>query len=302
MPSAKKHTYPYDDPGCKMGPKAIRNLYRVLRPEEDPRVGLMPKDLTSTKTHELHVSHGSRTKTRFISTTKDPRVAERWLCKAGAPDSKIVRIKVDEPLRQRLIDVSCGQNLNGVMAKNFANSSKEVIVDGSIPAKNITVLRDSRPDSGQCEENETRWQQAVKDAKKQRTGLGNMPVTRRKPVCRHNISMQALRDKAETQHGGAIFAAPLAALAAGAAPIAKTVAITYGFTVALRTLLQAVQVLQNMPEEDQVLYLKAYLQHFFTRDNLLSKPFQSMLSTYIIGKVTGLQASTIKRAVGEAAL
>jgi len=155
----------YDDPACNVGPQGINTLYRVLRPEEEPDKGLVPKNEADTRSHELHVSHGSRTKTRFISTTKDKDLAERWLCKAGAPDSKIVKIKVDQPLRDRLIDVSCGQNLSGVMAKNFALSSKEVIVDGRIPAKNMQVIHTKRPSDSACADIEKEHNK-TKDAKR----------------------------------------------------------------------------------------------------------------------------------------
>ena len=115
-------------------------VYRVIRPDEDPAAGLTAKNPDANWSPTGHVNNGSRpgAASQFISTTRDPAVAEKW---SAATGNRIVSIDLSK-VNGDVLDLSTAAGrdtyLNGVMAKNFAGSSSEVLVKGSIPPEAIS--------------------------------------------------------------------------------------------------------------------------------------------------------------------
>ncbi len=129
---------------------ALKNLitpknyvFRVIRPDESVKLGLFAKNPSATYTIEGHVLNGSRTdfKSQFISTTKDLKVAKIWGNKTG---NQIVKIDM-KYIKGKVYDLSTKQGqkiyLKGNTAKNFANKSKEVLIEGSVPAKGVKSVK-----------------------------------------------------------------------------------------------------------------------------------------------------------------
>ena len=135
----------YDDPVCE-NVMNIKTLYRVIRADEDIKNGLHPKDVSQQRTHMSHIIHGSKKgyTSQFISTTKDKSVAERYHC-LDKRKTRIVKIDASSLARQgRLYDYSCGKNLRGPMPIGYARRSKDVLVNGSIPASLISTYKPTR--------------------------------------------------------------------------------------------------------------------------------------------------------------
>lgn len=121
-----------------------RFLYRVIRPDENPAKGLFPRNPNATYLPEGHIVNGSRRDfkgSQYISTTTDPRVAEKWAEKTG---NRIVEIQRDR-VQGTIIDLSTDRgrsaHLRGTTARNFARSSSEVLIDGMVPAQAIRPYR-----------------------------------------------------------------------------------------------------------------------------------------------------------------
>jgi hypothetical protein len=143
----------------------IKKVYRVIRPEEDPSVGIFPKDPNGTKTIGSHVGAGSNKgyTSQFISTTLSLEVAMYHACKSGK-GARIVEIDVTQVGGQKA-DLSCGTHpdLPGATAGNFAISSQEVLLEGTIPPGALNVVyTDPNPRAGS--ESKCKKQKAAKDA------------------------------------------------------------------------------------------------------------------------------------------
>lgn len=192
------YTPTYDDPACRRGVQGIHTLYRVLRENEDPTKGLFPKAPFAHHSPQQHVAFGSWTPTQFISTSKDPESALRWICKARNPNGrKVVKIHVNPELRSRLVDLSCGQNLTGVTARNFAKSAKEVLIEGPVPPELIEVMVSHRPSLPECGDIETNYKahQQLKNGYIRMHHSGGGFIHQRGNRARHLVSGEGFWDK-----------------------------------------------------------------------------------------------------------
>lgn len=104
--------------------------------------GLIAKNPTRGMTIEGHIISGSRNKgSQFISTTTDINVANKYANRDGC---RIVEINLNKlPNNVNIYDLStvAGRNtyLRGIMSKNFAAKSREVLLEGYIPSEAISL-------------------------------------------------------------------------------------------------------------------------------------------------------------------
>ena len=115
-------------------------VYRVLRPDEDPLLGLFGKDPRNIKTVAGHITSGSRTGSQFISATKDLAVARKWAEKTG---NRIVEIDLSKA-GCGAVDVSSSEGLEQLgnqFSRKLAQGSKEVLFDAPVPAEDIRLIR-----------------------------------------------------------------------------------------------------------------------------------------------------------------
>jgi hypothetical protein len=119
-------------------------VFRVLRPEEDPAAGLFPKDPSSTRSLDYHVRYGSGpgVRTRFISTTALRQVAVKWATKDGRRIAVIDLSKVQGGVYDLTIAANRRRYLTNPVARNFAQASAEVVIEGTIPADAIVLVYD----------------------------------------------------------------------------------------------------------------------------------------------------------------
>jgi RHS repeat-associated protein len=114
-------------------------VYRALRADENPAVGLFAKDMAGTRSMRDHVRLGSGEgfESQFISTTRDQSVAIDKYAKGDA--SRVVRIDLKK-LVTPYYDVSGG--LPGAKpadpTNNFARADKEVLIYQYVPPTAIT--------------------------------------------------------------------------------------------------------------------------------------------------------------------
>lgn len=112
-------------------------VFRVIRDDENPAIGLFPKDPTAPKDPAYHVRYGSKpnVKTPYISVTKSRDIALKWATKDGKRVVQIDPSKVDSKLINPLDYIKSNNP-----AFNYANSSQELLFDGPIPSKAISPL------------------------------------------------------------------------------------------------------------------------------------------------------------------
>jgi uncharacterized protein RhaS with RHS repeats len=114
-------------------------VYRVIRQDENPALGVSSLNPSNIKTVAGHVTSGSRSPSQFISATKELSIAEKWSAKTG---NRIVEIDLSK-VPGGAIDISSEKGLellgNG-FARRLAQGSAEVLFDAPIPASAITVL------------------------------------------------------------------------------------------------------------------------------------------------------------------
>ncbi|QYS90044.1 Putative deoxyribonuclease RhsC [Flavobacterium columnare] len=118
-------------------------VFRLLRPDEDPSKGLSAKKPGRGMTTHGHVSTGSRNKgSQFISTSTDPAALEKW----REPGQRMVSFDTDDVVpdvkgNKNIIDISTVEKAkaNGVgsVSAKMSASSKEVLVEGHVPADKI---------------------------------------------------------------------------------------------------------------------------------------------------------------------
>ncbi|KAK3108583.1 hypothetical protein FSP39_011296 [Pinctada imbricata] len=128
-----------------------RYLYRILRDDEDPNMGLRAKNPQATKSIQSHVGCGSKRNyaSQYISTTANLKSAKTW---AGKANKTVARIDVQLlPPETVLHDLSKANRtvLPGIMAYNFARKYAEVLIEGFVPPDAIEVFYtgDSDPPS-----------------------------------------------------------------------------------------------------------------------------------------------------------
>jgi RHS repeat-associated protein len=140
---ANTHNYYVGWDGVLVHNINCKTLYRVIRPDENPAVGLVAKNPSATYKPEGHIINGSKPNfnSQYISTTTDLSVAEKWAAKTG---NRIVEIDPSK-VKANLIDLSTesGRNahLKGVTAKNFAAASSEVLIEGEVPSGALKIIK-----------------------------------------------------------------------------------------------------------------------------------------------------------------
>ena len=149
------------DGDCKFG----RKLWRILRPDEDPKVGLIAKNPQASRTVITHVNCGSRKgyKSQFISTTASYNVALHYKAKDegnGVKGLRIAEIDLDdlpETCKLEIVNLTTAENrdkyLGNAVCKNFAKASCEVLLkcDEPIPCRVVDPPEEktSSKDSGE---------------------------------------------------------------------------------------------------------------------------------------------------------
>lgn len=119
-------------------------VYRVIRPDENPKHGLHPKNANRNMSIEGHVISGSRNNgSQYISTTTDYNIAKQYADRDGCQIVKIDLNKVPDNVKVYDLSTKIGQDtyLKGTSAKNFANASKEVLLEGDIPPEAIKIIK-----------------------------------------------------------------------------------------------------------------------------------------------------------------
>jgi len=117
-------------------------VYRVIRADENPMLGLFAKNPAAAYSVEGHIINGSRPgwASQFISTTRNVSVAQAWAAKTG---NRVVAIDLSR-IDGAIIDLSteAGRNsfLRGITAKNFSAASSEVLIQGDVPAIAIKLF------------------------------------------------------------------------------------------------------------------------------------------------------------------
>ncbi|MBM9506142.1 DUF6531 domain-containing protein [Actinacidiphila acididurans] len=144
VPAPNPTTY-VDDPHTSTDPLGLTEschiVYRNLRPDEDPRVGLVAKNPDATYTPAGHVLHGSRPnwRSQYISTTRSREVAlgPQWT------SGRVVAIDLSKIHDHNIFDLSTDagraqHGIRGFTAINRTKSSMEVLITGHIPPEAIT--------------------------------------------------------------------------------------------------------------------------------------------------------------------
>lgn len=119
-----------------------KNLYRILRPDENPK-GIVAKDTGAQKTVLSHVNCGSRPNyaSQFISTSASLDVAKYYKEKGeekGLTGLRICEFEVDKlPSTCEIVDLTTEENrdkyLGNAVCKNYAKASAEVLLQCSVP-------------------------------------------------------------------------------------------------------------------------------------------------------------------------
>ena len=120
--------------------------WRNLRPDEVVSDGLSAKLPGRNMSIAGHLMNGSRHNgAQFISTTTDPKVIEKW----NEPGQRIVMFDTDDVIpdvlgNKNIIDVSTPEKARAAGLKRgrpYSNavSSKEVLVEGRVPANKLTI-------------------------------------------------------------------------------------------------------------------------------------------------------------------
>ena len=121
-------------------------IWRNLRPDEVVSDGLSAKLPGRNMSIAGHLMNGSRHNgAQFISTTTDPKVIEKWT----EPGQRIVMFDTDDVIpdvlgNKNIIDVSTPEKARAAGLKRgrpYSNavSSKEVLVEGRVPANKLTI-------------------------------------------------------------------------------------------------------------------------------------------------------------------
>jgi len=145
---AGEHVYEVGTDGILVHNDGCNIVYRVVRGDENPRAGLTAKNVSATESIDRHVRFGSKDwfTSQYISTTKDLTVALKWAKESG---NRIVAIDLTK-VKSVIVDLSTkdarsAAGMTNPVAKNFANKSKEVLIENSIPASAITIIKDKFP-------------------------------------------------------------------------------------------------------------------------------------------------------------
>lgn len=122
-----------------------RRLFRILRPNENPAIGIVAKDPLAKKTVLSHVNCGSRPKytSQYISATASLDVAKHYKAvgeKKGLTRLRIAEVQLDnlpKHCRLEIVDLTSEENrdhyLGKAVCKNFAKASCEVLLKCDVP-------------------------------------------------------------------------------------------------------------------------------------------------------------------------
>ena len=123
-----------------------KSLWRILRPDEDPKVGLVAKDPQACKEVLSHVNYGGRKgyKSQYISTTASYAAAQRYKAKGeeeGLTGLRIAEIDLDalpKHCELKIWDLTTEENRdkylgNSDRIKNYARASCEVLLTCNMP-------------------------------------------------------------------------------------------------------------------------------------------------------------------------
>ena len=122
-----------------------KNLFRILRPDEIPKIGIVAKNPLADRTVLSHVNCGSRPKytSQYISTTASLDVARYYKKKGeekGLSGLRIAQIQLDklpEGCKLKIVDLTTEENRNkylgNAVCKNFAKASCEVLLECNVP-------------------------------------------------------------------------------------------------------------------------------------------------------------------------
>ena len=127
-----------------VGEKKQNFVYRVIRPDENPKQGLHAKNPSRNMTIEGHVTSGNRNYgSQYISTTTDLNIAQDYAQRDGCRIVKINLNKVPDNVKVYDLSTQAGRDtyLKGITAKNFAKASKEVLLEGVIPSDAIELVK-----------------------------------------------------------------------------------------------------------------------------------------------------------------
>lgn len=126
---------------CKFG----KVLYRILRPDENPKLGIVAKNPLANKSVLSHVNCGGRLKyaSQYISTTTSLEVARYYKImgeQKGWTGLRIALIHLDklpEGCKLKIVDLTTEENRNKYLGKavckNFAKASCEVLLECNVP-------------------------------------------------------------------------------------------------------------------------------------------------------------------------
>lgn len=115
-------------------------LYRLLRPDEDPKNGLTAKNPNSNVSVDDHVTKGSSgLPSKYISCCKSLKAVEEFAFKSVVYPKRIVRIELNKhwPSITNIIDLTEKETretkILNEKGRNFAKHFEEVLVVGKIP-------------------------------------------------------------------------------------------------------------------------------------------------------------------------
>lgn len=126
---------------CRFG----KELWRILRPDEIPEVGLTAKNPQATKKVISHVNCGSRKgyASQYISTSASYKVAQYYKAKGekeGLTGLRIAKIDLDalpKHCKLKMVDLTTKENrdkyLGKAVCKNYAKASCEVLLECDVP-------------------------------------------------------------------------------------------------------------------------------------------------------------------------
>ncbi len=135
-----EHVYEVGDLGVLVHNKYM-TVYRVIRPDENPLVGLVAKNPNATYSAAYHVSRGSTAATQYISTTKNLKVAMKHAKRDGL---RVVEIDLRKLGKDQIIDLTKPAIRDALLKhpipKNLATASREVLIQGSIPSRAVKTI------------------------------------------------------------------------------------------------------------------------------------------------------------------
>jgi hypothetical protein len=121
---------------CKNG-----HAYRVLRPDEDPGIGLSASDPAANYSVEGHVLHASKdsVKTQYISASRTYEQAVTNSTRYGTGKERIASIDLSQAQDSLDLNSDCSP-LKGTTARRRAQASGEVLIVGRVPPSAIKIV------------------------------------------------------------------------------------------------------------------------------------------------------------------